>query len=325
MEKIYFGKNDTLRTRNGQYLIDSVTESGNAIMARGHNTNNGQRVIIKRYQPWKDGSEKMIQRELKALQKIKDKKHKGVVELLDFSEDTSTLVLEDLGEIELAGVVREGKLKAKTAMRITREILKTAEFLAGNGIFHRDIKPENIIYVPKRGPVLIDFGIATVDGQHITEDKTLAFGSPFYMGRETLMGNFEWEKSESLAIALMMIRLLEDEKALIPTEIVLTREFFESRKRRAREFMEKTTGEIRRAIGPNLEEEEFSKRDTLQGFRERIERVEREEMQKILDEREAAQGEHRRKEMTRDFGLGTIFGAGLGTIVAGVQEIINRI
>jgi serine/threonine protein kinase len=145
VEKIYFGKNDTLRTRNGQYLIDSVTESGNAIMARGHNTNDGQRVIIKRYQPWKDGSEKMIQRELKALQKIKDKKHKGVVELVDFSEDKPTLVLEDLGEIELGKVVKEKKLKPKTAMRITREILKTAEFLAGNGIFHRDIKPENIL------------------------------------------------------------------------------------------------------------------------------------------------------------------------------------
>lgn len=325
MEKIYFGKNDTIRARHGQYRIDSVTESGNAIMARGHNTIDGQRVVIKRYQPWKDGSEKMIQRELKALQKIKDKKHKGVVELVDFSEDKPTLVLEDLGEIELGKVVKEKKLKPKTAMRITREILKTAEFLAGNGIFHRDIKPENIIYVPKRGPVLIDFGIATVDGQHITEDKTLAFGSPFYMGKETLMGNFEWEKSESLAIALMMIRLLEDEKVLVPTEIVLTREFFESRKRRVSEFMERTTDQIRRAIGPNSEEQEFSKRDTLQGFRERIERVEKEERQKLLDEIEAVQREQRRKEMTGDFGLGAIFGAGLGSAAAVIQEIINRI
>ncbi len=325
MEKIYFDKNDIVGTKNGQYKIDKVTESANAIMAKGHRTSDGLKVIIKRYQPWKETSEKMIQRETKALQKIKDKKHKGVVELLDFSEDSPTLVLEDLGEIELARVVRDRKLKAKTAMRITREILKTAEFLAENGIFHRDIKPENIIYVPKRGPVLIDFGIATVDGRHITEDKTLAFGSPFYMGRETLMGNFEWEKSESLAIALMMIRLLEDEKALVPKEILLTREFFESREIRVKKFMERTTHQVRSAIGPNLEENEFSKRDTLRGFRERIERVEKEERQKLLDEIEAVQGEHRRKEMTRDFGLGTIFGAGLGTIVAGVQEIINRI
>jgi hypothetical protein len=172
---------------------------------------------------------------------------------------------------------------------------------------------------------LIDFGIATVDGEHITEDKTLAFGSPFYMGKETLMGNFEWEKSESLAIALMMIRLLEDEKVLVPTEIVLTREFFESRKRRVSEFMERTTDQIRRAIGPNSEEQEFSKRDTLQGFRERIERVEKEERQKILDEIEAVQREQRRKEMTGDFGLGAIFGAGLGSAAAVIQEIINRI
>lgn len=43
--------------------------------------------------------------------------------------------------------------------------LSLQELLARNfGYVHRDIKPENIIAVPRRGPVLIDFGIASKSG-----------------------------------------------------------------------------------------------------------------------------------------------------------------
>ena len=53
------------------------------------------------------------------------------------------------------------------------------EYLSIHGIVHNDKKPANITYSPERGAVLIDFGIATRDG-----DRRSNGGTPWYLPPE---------------------------------------------------------------------------------------------------------------------------------------------
>jgi tRNA A-37 threonylcarbamoyl transferase component Bud32 len=56
------------------------------------------------------------------------------------------------------------------------------------GVLHRDLKPQNIIVDRKRDPVLIDFGIADLDGTS-TENSDELVGSPAYLPPEYVQGS----------------------------------------------------------------------------------------------------------------------------------------
>jgi serine/threonine protein kinase len=58
------------------------------------------------------------------------------------------------------------------------------------GVVHRDLKPSNIIVTPKRGPVVMDFGLAlrTDEDLRITRPGA-AIGTPVYMSPEQVQGD----------------------------------------------------------------------------------------------------------------------------------------
>jgi serine/threonine protein kinase len=54
------------------------------------------------------------------------------------------------------------------------------------GIFHRDIKPSNVLVRCDGPPVLLDFGIASLDSQATIVEREGALGTPAYMAPESL-------------------------------------------------------------------------------------------------------------------------------------------
>lgn len=59
---------------------------------------------------------------------------------------------------------------------ILRDISSALAYLAEKEIAHNDIKPANIAYSPQRGPVLLDFGVATS-----TKNSLHYAGTPWYV------------------------------------------------------------------------------------------------------------------------------------------------
>jgi serine/threonine-protein kinase len=56
------------------------------------------------------------------------------------------------------------------------------------GVVHRDLKPENVL-LDRDGPVLIDFGVATVStSEHSRSEVGRGFGTPWYMSPEQILG-----------------------------------------------------------------------------------------------------------------------------------------
>lgn len=177
-------------TKVGSYeILESIGHSGGfgqvykaAEIRRGDDRNI---VALKLLE---SGSFSSLQREVDALS---DVDHEHVVKLLDHGETAS-------GELYLAMEFLQGNTFREHSRRATRfpeeEVIEIAKQLldalialhpnqekiktlrnkgeltekelqqlqeARHGRVHRDIKPENVVYVPGRGPVLIDFGISS--------------------------------------------------------------------------------------------------------------------------------------------------------------------
>ncbi|KAI8656496.1 Protein kinase domain-containing protein [Fusarium sp. Ph1] len=92
---------------------------------------------------------------------------------------------------------------ADDAERILRDMASALEYLHGQNIQHNDIKPGNILYDRERGPVLIDFGLASShDGQLCTG------GTPWYVPREFIDDLERGPKSDVFALGVTMLYLL---------------------------------------------------------------------------------------------------------------------
>ncbi len=71
-------------------------------------------------------------------------------------------------------VTRTGPLGRAWWLTLAVLLLSTVDRIHSHGIIHRDLKPQNVMLGPT-GPVIIDFGIATVSG---ATGRTLGGGSP---------------------------------------------------------------------------------------------------------------------------------------------------
>ncbi|RSL69826.1 hypothetical protein CEP51_012297 [Fusarium floridanum] len=89
------------------------------------------------------------------------------------------------------------------AERILRDMASALEYLHGQKIQHNDIKPGNILYDRDRGPVLIDFGLASLHGGQLCNG-----GTPWYVPREFVRDLERGPKSDIFALGVTMLYLL---------------------------------------------------------------------------------------------------------------------
>ncbi|EEU34288.1 uncharacterized protein NECHADRAFT_85599 [Fusarium vanettenii 77-13-4] len=89
------------------------------------------------------------------------------------------------------------------AERILRDMASALEYLHGQNIQHNDIKPGNILYDRERGPVLIDFGLASSHGGQLCNG-----GTPWYVPREFIDDLERGPKSDVFALGVTMLYLL---------------------------------------------------------------------------------------------------------------------
>lgn len=169
----------------------------------------GQRVALKVLAPppgeERDAKLRFI-RETLTLQRVQ---HPGVVRVLDVGENDGRLwfAMEHVPGTTLEDYVDEaGPLSEADARTVAAGLLDALAALRAAGVTHRDVKPSNVIL---RGndlsrPVLIDFGLATNQGDRRSTRAGISIGTPAYMAPEVARGDQADHLSDVFSLGLTL-------------------------------------------------------------------------------------------------------------------------
>ncbi|PTB39495.1 hypothetical protein M441DRAFT_28616 [Trichoderma asperellum CBS 433.97] len=136
-------------------------------------------------------------REKATLEKLK---HRNVISLKAFDGRMFAMYLEPLPPSLYRGL--EAKMSLSDISTILYNISSALVYLKTVPIIHNDIKPRNITYSPRRGAVLIDFGLAT------SANEWNAGGTPWYLPPDLLDYNSRGSPGDIWALGITMLYLL---------------------------------------------------------------------------------------------------------------------
>ncbi|MDI1436026.1 serine/threonine-protein kinase [Polyangium sorediatum] len=126
--------------------------------------------------------------------------HPNVVAATDFGkldDGSQFLILEFVEGTALKDLIDEGPLALDRALSISRQLAMALGAVHEKSIVHRDVKPQNIL-VDNRGTVkLLDFGLAKVRVELLSDQGRNAKPSPALTGVGMVMGTFAYMAPEA--------------------------------------------------------------------------------------------------------------------------------
>ena len=147
--------------------------------------------------------------------------HPNIASVYDYGETSDGrpfIVMEFIKGQTLSGLIDDGKLSVKRAVKIMESVSEALREAHGRGVIHRDIKPSNII-INERGEVkVLDFGLAkNVDGESISPadpdaatlyatrtQSGVVVGTPLYLSPEQALGTTVDRRSDLFAAGTVL-------------------------------------------------------------------------------------------------------------------------
>ncbi|HET7500346.1 MAG TPA: protein kinase [Kofleriaceae bacterium] len=162
------------------------------------------RVAIKVLFPHISAHKELVQRFFNEAVAVSRIKHAGIARIFDVgfaANGQAYLVMELLeGETLASRIRRSGRLSARSACEIGRQIANILEATHRAQIIHRDLKPDNVFLVGDaelesgERVKILDFGIAKLGSAGLTGTSGGSMGTPAYMAPEQWRStkNVDW-------------------------------------------------------------------------------------------------------------------------------------
>jgi eukaryotic-like serine/threonine-protein kinase len=173
----------------------------------------GRAVAVKEIVPRADlpaGQRERALREARAAARVT---HPCAVTVYDVVEEDGRpwIVMELLPPRTLADVLAEdGSLTPPAAARLGLDILDALAAAHAAGVLHRDVKPGNVLFAEGRA-VLVDFGIASLDGDATISATGILLGSPAFMAPERARGERPTAASDLWSLGATLFTAVEGE------------------------------------------------------------------------------------------------------------------
>jgi serine/threonine-protein kinase len=188
--------------RVGPYtILRKLGEGGMGAVYEAEHGLLGRRAAIKVLHPAMSANEEVVARffnEARATTVIADP---GIVQIFDFgyhTDGSAYIVMELLpGESMATRLARVGRMAARDAFRLLRQVATSLEGAHTRGVVHRDLKPDNIFIVGDPAVTggertkILDFGIAKLADGDANRMKTRTgslIGTPLFMSPEQCRG-----------------------------------------------------------------------------------------------------------------------------------------
>lgn len=206
---------------NGRYRItQQLGEGGMGLVYRGERVELGRPVAIKfLHSPYAHSARFVarFQREARAMSKLS---HPYCVSVLDFGvhDNAPYIVMDFVTGDTLREVMDEGRIPARRALDILRQLLAGLSHAHGQGVVHRDIKPGNIMLGEATGlgdhVRIFDFGLAKLHDPELDGDPSVAaiVGTPAYMAPEQARAERVDERADLYAAGIVLFEMLSGRK-----------------------------------------------------------------------------------------------------------------
>ncbi|MEO3886342.1 serine/threonine-protein kinase [Nonomuraea sp. B5E05] len=127
------------------------------------------------------------EREAQALARID---HPGIVRVHDVLDapDGPWIVMDYVQGTVLGALIKRAPLSEPAVVRIGAQALDALAAAHAVGVLHRDVKPDNILITASSSVVLVDFGIATIEGHERITVLGHVIGTPDFIAPERIRG-----------------------------------------------------------------------------------------------------------------------------------------
>jgi predicted Ser/Thr protein kinase len=110
----------------------------------------------------------------------------------------------------LRALLADGPLPRDRALTVAREIAAALRAAHQAGVIHRDLKPENVMLSDDGAVKVVDFGIARVDDERLTQltQHGVLLGTPAYMAPEQWLGTTADARADIYAFGIVVREML---------------------------------------------------------------------------------------------------------------------
>jgi eukaryotic-like serine/threonine-protein kinase len=205
----------TAGARLGPYRIENKLGAGGmGDVFRAVDTRLGRAVAIKITQ---ERFSARFEREARAIASLN---HPNVCTLYDVGPNY--LVMELVEGETLAARLKSGALPVSTALQYASQIAAALAEAHAKGIVHRDLKPGNIM-IANTGVKVLDFGLASLQGDQTLTGEGMVMGTPAYMAPEQREAKPADARTDIFAFGCVLYEMLTGERAAHPRTRIRSR------------------------------------------------------------------------------------------------------
>jgi predicted Ser/Thr protein kinase len=194
------------------FILRPIGEGGMGAVYLAQDTQLGRQVALKIPHVSIGTSPVLRERFLREAQVTATLKHPNICQVYDAGEIDGRLYLtmEYVEGKPLAKFAGKGKAHPqRQAATLIRLLASTLHEAHRQGIIHRDVKPANVMLHPRRGPVVMDFGLARRDEDVRITRSGVVLGTPAYMSPEQMDGEGNLgPASDQYSLGVMLYELL---------------------------------------------------------------------------------------------------------------------
>jgi len=200
------------RLIHGRYrLLSVLSKTQRTTIYEAHDVINKRRVAIKCIGNSADADTLFrFKREYRVLRQLN---HTGVYKAYDFGSDAKIgyfIVMEFVGGKNLAQLMQEKALSVAEAVNIIIKVLEVLVYAHGKGIIHRDIKTTNIMITKGNIVKLIDFGVALIKEDRVTQIGAIIGTRGFMSPEQQMAGQVVDERTDVFSAAKTLNEILGD-------------------------------------------------------------------------------------------------------------------